>query len=104
MSDVNVPWLVGGILLAAIGIAAVVLIVLLVRKYRFLRSPDTPFPAKFAFWGSLVYTVFPIDALPDPIYLDDVGLLLGAFLYISTTLRKKRRPSTPSDGPRGAAE
>lgn len=64
------------------------LIFLLVRKYRLVRRPETPFSTKFAFWSSLAYTIFPLDLLPDPIYLDDVGVLLGGLIYVSTSLRK----------------
>ncbi|BCB90234.1 YkvA family protein [Phytohabitans suffuscus] len=49
---------------------------------------------KVAFYGALLYTVLPVDVLPDPIYLDDMGLLAGALLYLSHLVRK-RRDTTP---------
>ncbi len=30
------------------------------------------------FWGAVAYLVLPTDALPDPVYLDDIGVLLLA--------------------------
>jgi hypothetical protein len=49
---------------------------------------------KVAFYGALLYTILPVDVLPDPIYLDDMGLLAGALLYL-THLVRKQRPSAP---------
>jgi len=45
---------------------------------------------KIAFYGALAYTLFPIDVLPDPIYLDDMGVLGGALLYLTHLVRKRR--------------
>ena len=62
---------------------------------------------KLAFYGSLLYTFFPIDLLPDPIYLDDMAVLGGALVYLTKLVRERgglravlpgRRP--PSDGRR----
>jgi hypothetical protein len=50
---------------------------------------------KFAFWGALVYTISPVDLLPDPILLDDLGVLAGSLLYLTHLVRKvhaNRRP------------
>jgi hypothetical protein len=44
---------------------------------------------KVAFYGSLLYTIFPIDILPDPIYLDDMAVLGGALLYLTKLLRAR---------------
>jgi hypothetical protein len=51
---------------------------------------------KVAFYGALLYTIFPVDVLPDPIYLDDMGLLAGALLYLSHLVRK-RQAATSSE-------
>jgi len=58
---------------------------------------------KFAFYGALIYTFFPIDILPDPIYLDDMGVLLAAVAYLTHLARKRgvqlplpRRPEQPN--------
>src|SRR5262245_27839493 len=57
---------------------------------------------KVAFWGALIYTILPIDLLPDPIYLDDMGVLAIALLYMTNLVRKRRAamPQIPSDRPR----
>jgi 4-amino-4-deoxy-L-arabinose transferase-like glycosyltransferase len=56
---------------------------------------------KVAFWAALIYTILPIDILPDPIYLDDMGVLGLALLYMTHLLRKRRAalPHVP-DRPR----
>ncbi|NUT32853.1 MAG: DUF1232 domain-containing protein, partial [Hamadaea sp.] len=58
---------------------------------------------KIAFWGALAYTILPIDLLPDPIYLDDMGVLGLALLYLTNLLRKRsaRRSggATPAQRP-----
>jgi uncharacterized membrane protein YkvA (DUF1232 family) len=82
---------VGAVFAAATLAAAAVLLVRLVRTYRLLRSEDVPGGTKAAFWGALVYTVFPVDLLPDPVYLDDVGLLLLALHHLSGAVRRHGR-------------
>jgi hypothetical protein len=37
-----------------------------------------PIGNKLAFWGALLYVVSPVDLLPDPVYLDDIGVLMLA--------------------------
>jgi hypothetical protein len=44
---------------------------------------------KVAFYGSLLYAFFPIDLLPDPIYLDDMAVLGGALVYLTRLARKR---------------
>jgi uncharacterized membrane protein YkvA (DUF1232 family) len=44
---------------------------------------------KFAFWGALAYLIFPIDILPDPIYLDDMAVVGGALFFLTRLLRKQ---------------
>jgi hypothetical protein len=50
---------------------------------------------RFAFYGALVYLVLPIDVLPDPIYLDDMGILAGALLYLGRLVSKHRAARVP---------
>jgi uncharacterized membrane protein YkvA (DUF1232 family) len=50
---------------------------------------------KVAFYGSLLYTFFPVDILPDPIYLDDMAVLGGALFYLGRLLRKRLRSGDP---------
>lgn len=70
---------------AALLAAAVVLLVRLVRTRRTLRRAGLPTGPRWVFWGAVLYLVLPTDLLPDPVYLDDIGVLLLA-------LRSLRRP------------
>lgn len=66
------------------------LVVMLVRKHKQVHRPDVPASAKVAYYGSLVYTIFPIDLLPDPVLLDDIGVLVAALTYVGHTAKKLR--------------
>ncbi|MCQ9135866.1 MULTISPECIES: DUF1232 domain-containing protein [Streptomyces] len=74
---------------ALFAVAATVL-VRLVRARRGLRRAGLPTGPRWVFWGAVLYFVLPTDILPDPVYLDDVGVLLLA-------LRTLRR--TPGNDP-----
>ncbi|GIG61566.1 hypothetical protein Lfu02_59380 [Longispora fulva] len=86
------------LVLVALLVVTIVLGVKLVRLASVVRSARMPASGKFAFWAALVYAVFPVDLLPDPIYLDDIGVLLGAVTYIGHLARKhgilSDRPTT----------
>ncbi|MFJ8008489.1 DUF1232 domain-containing protein [Streptomyces fagopyri] len=64
---------------------AIVLLTRLVRARRDLRRAGLPTGSRWVFWGAVAYLLLPTDLLPDPIYLDDIGVLLLA-------LRSLRRP------------
>lgn len=51
---------------------------------------------KLAFYGSLIYAIFPIDLLPDPIYLDDMAVLGTGLFYLTKLLRERRRLPAPA--------
>jgi hypothetical protein len=59
-------------------VVAVRLLVTLVRTRRVLKGAGVPASTKTMFWASVAYLVWPVDLLPDPIYLDDIGFLLLA--------------------------
>ncbi|SOE07010.1 DUF1232 domain-containing protein [Streptomyces sp. Ag109_G2-15] len=65
---------VAGLLLAV----AVALLVRLVRARRTLRRAGLPTGPRWVFWGAVLYLVLPTDLLPDPVYLDDIAVLLLA--------------------------
>ncbi|MFE2560259.1 YkvA family protein [Streptomyces sp. NPDC059352] len=65
------------LLLAVAGFAAV-LLVRVFRARRLLLDSGVPLRSKALFWAAVVYTVSPIDLIPDPVYLDDIGVLLVA--------------------------
>ncbi|MET8482937.1 YkvA family protein [Streptomyces tendae] len=87
--------IVVAVLLAALVLAAAVaVLVRLVRTRRDLRRAGLPTGPRWVFWGAVLYLVLPADLLPDPVYLDDIGVLLLA-------LRSARGPI---GGRRGPAE
>ncbi|MFD5794447.1 DUF1232 domain-containing protein [Streptomyces diastatochromogenes] len=65
---------VAGLLLAV----AVALLVRLVRARRTLQRAGLPTGPRWVFWGAVLYLVLPTDLLPDPVYLDDIAVLLLA--------------------------
>jgi len=82
--------IVVAVALAALALAvAVALLVRLVRARRDLRRAGLPTGRRWVFWGAVLYFLLPTDLLPDPVYLDDIGVLLLA-------LRSLRGPL---DGP-----
>ncbi|CCH15640.1 YkvA family protein [Micromonospora lupini] len=94
---------IAGILALATLVGAVVLAVRVVRTRRLLTGLGTG--GKVAFYGALIYTIFPVDILPDPIYLDDMGVLAGALIYLTRLVHKRRaaglrlpgQPDAPPD-------
>ncbi|MGC4804687.1 YkvA family protein [Micromonospora sp. DT233] len=77
-----------GLVALATLVGAVLLAIRLVRTRKMLGTLGVG--GKVAFWGALVYTIFPVDVLPDPIYLDDIGVLAAAVLYLGGLVRKHR--------------
>ncbi|MFG3489254.1 YkvA family protein [Streptomyces sp. NPDC047972] len=72
-------WLVVAVvLLLAMAACAAVLLVRVFRARRLLLDAGIPLQSKALFWAAVVYTVSPIDLIPDPVYLDDIGVLLIA--------------------------
>ncbi|MFJ9820138.1 YkvA family protein [Streptomyces sp. NPDC101151] len=57
---------------------AVGLLVRLVRARRTLQRAGLPTGPRWVFWGAVLYLVLPTDLLPDPVYLDDIAVLLVA--------------------------
>ncbi|MEV4495825.1 YkvA family protein [Micromonospora arborensis] len=76
------------ILALATLVGAVVLAVRVVRTRRLLTGLGAG--GKVAFYGALIYTIFPVDVLPDPIYLDDMGVLAAALIYLTRLVQKRR--------------
>ncbi|MER6984047.1 DUF1232 domain-containing protein [Streptomyces carpinensis] len=70
--------LVAAVLAAVVLVLAVGLLVRLVRARRDLRRAGLPTGPRWVFWGAVLYLVLPVDLLPDPVYLDDIGVLLLA--------------------------
>ncbi|MFD3947526.1 YkvA family protein [Streptomyces sp. NPDC058579] len=72
-------WLiVAVVLLVAVAVCAAVLLVRVFKARRLLLDAGVPLQSKALFWAAVLYTVSPIDLIPDPVYLDDIGILLVA--------------------------
>ncbi|PRH79983.1 hypothetical protein C6N75_06585 [Streptomyces solincola] len=93
----GLPWWVPVTASAAVVMAAAALWLLLrlFRARRLLTDAGVPLHGKALFWASVLYTVSPLDLLPDPFYLDDVGLLL---LALRTLHSAAARHGVRSDG------
>src|SRR5688572_22369204 len=97
--EVWIAVIVLGVVAIATLVGAVVLVVRVVRTRKLLGELGTG--GKVAFYGALIYTILPVDLLPDPIYLDDMGVLAGALFYLTRLVRRHReaqagaRPGIP---------
>ncbi|MFF4014713.1 DUF1232 domain-containing protein [Streptomyces sp. NPDC001843] len=77
--DGTTTWfVVAAVVAAALLVAALAVLVRLVRTRRTLRRAGLPTGSRWVFWGAVLYLVLPTDLLPDPVYLDDIGVLLLA--------------------------
>ncbi|CAL9351583.1 MULTISPECIES: YkvA family protein [Streptomyces] len=91
--------IVVAVLLAALVLAAALaVLVRLVRTRRDLRRAGLPTGPRWVFWGAVLYLVLPADLLPDPVYLDDVGVLLLALRSARGSIGGRHGPA---DGRRG---
>ena len=98
-------------LLGLLVVLAVVLLIALVvaiyygvrlwRLWALVHDPNMPDAARYAFYGALIYAICPVDLLPDPIYLDDVGLLVTAITYITKVAKRLGLLDRPADGTSG---
>ncbi|KUF18296.1 YkvA family protein [Streptomyces silvensis] len=69
---------VAAVFVVATLVVTVVLLVRLVRTRRALRRAGLPTGRAWVFWGAIGYLVLPADLLPDPVLLDDIGVLVLA--------------------------
>ncbi|MFH9725848.1 YkvA family protein [Streptomyces sp. NPDC017254] len=76
--DSTVWLVVVAVLVLVIAGFAAVLLVRVFRARRLLTDAGVPLQSKALFWAAVIYTVSPIDLIPDPVYLDDIGVLLVA--------------------------
>ena len=83
-----VLFVIGGIVALITLIGAIVLLLRVWRTRKLLA--DLGAGGKVAFYGALIYTIFPVDLLPDPIYLDDMGVLAGSLFYLTRLVQKRR--------------
>ncbi|MER5279058.1 DUF1232 domain-containing protein [Streptomyces sp. NPDC002809] len=81
-------WIVIGaaLVLLTVGVAGVLLLRVL-RARKLLADAGIPLRDKALFWAAVIYTVSPVDLLPDPVYLDDIGFLLLALRSLHAAAR-----------------
>ncbi|MFG2983381.1 YkvA family protein [Streptomyces sp. NPDC048258] len=87
-------WLtLAAVVAAGLAIAAVVLLVRVFRARRLLLDAGIPLRDKALFWAAVIYTVSPVDLIPDPVYLDDIGVLLLALRSLHAAAAAATRPA-----------
>jgi uncharacterized membrane protein YkvA (DUF1232 family) len=87
----------GVVALIVVVVSAVVVLVLaitMIRRHRKVHQPGVPVSAKISYYGSIAYALLPIDVLPDPILIDDIGVLAAALLYVGQVLKRVSRKRT----------
>ncbi|MER5961437.1 YkvA family protein [Streptomyces sp. NPDC002057] len=82
--DSSLWFVVAAVVALAMAACAAVLLVRVFRARRLLLDAGIPLRSKALFWAAVVYTVSPIDLIPDPVYLDDIGVLLVALRALHT--------------------
>ncbi|MEU1348283.1 YkvA family protein [Streptomyces sp. NPDC005795] len=81
-------WIVIGaaLVLLTVGVAGFLLLRVL-RARKLLADAGIPLRDKALVWAAVIYTVSPVDLLPDPVYLDDIGFLLLALRSLHSAAR-----------------
>lgn len=69
-------------------LTVLVLLTLMIKKARQVHRRGAPMKARVSFWLSIVYAICPLDLLPDPIYFDDIAVLIAGLIHVSTVLKK----------------
>ncbi|MFG2710723.1 DUF1232 domain-containing protein [Streptomyces goshikiensis] len=92
-------WFTVAVIVAlGLAVAAAVLFVRVLKTRRLLVDSGIPLRDKALFWVAVIYTVSPADLIPDPVYLDDIGVLLLALRSLQAAAAAAR----PTKGPDGA--
>ncbi|MFJ3278784.1 YkvA family protein [Streptomyces halstedii] len=102
--DNTTVWLLLGALVALLmaGTAAVLLVRVL-KARKLLLAAGVPLRDKALVWAAVIYTVSPVDLLPDPVYLDDIGFLLLALHSAARAAGAGRRTAAGGKAARGTA-
>ncbi|MFD7082938.1 YkvA family protein [Streptomyces sp. NPDC002181] len=86
-------WLtIAAVVALGLAIAAGVLLVRVFAARRLLLDAGIPLRDKALFWVAVIYTVSPVDLIPDPVYLDDIGVLLLALRSLHAAASAVRQP------------
>ncbi|NEC65383.1 YkvA family protein [Streptomyces sp. SID9727] len=81
-------WIIVGAVLGLLMLAtAGVLLVRVLKARKLLVEAGVPLHNKALVWAAVLYTVSPVDLLPDPVYLDDIGFLLLALRSLHSAAR-----------------
>ncbi|MFF8990617.1 DUF1232 domain-containing protein [Streptomyces sp. NPDC014983] len=78
MDSTTLLLIVAAVAAAGLLAGAVAVLVRLARTRRTLMRAGLPTGPRWVFWGAVAYLLLPADLLPDPVYLDDIGVLLLA--------------------------
>jgi uncharacterized membrane protein YkvA (DUF1232 family) len=97
VKSITVVAVAAGVLAVLVLAVAVVLMVRLVRTRRELRRAGLPTGPRWVFWGALLYLVLPTDLIPDPVYLDDIGVLLLALRTLRSAPDEQLVMNPPRD-------
>ncbi|MFJ6779093.1 YkvA family protein [Streptomyces yangpuensis] len=90
--DGTVWLIVTAVVMAGLAVVAAVMFVRVLRARRLLVDAGIPLHDKALFWATLVYTVSPVDLIPDPVYLDDIGILMLALRSLHAAASAARMP------------
>lgn len=93
--DGTVWVIVGAVVMAGLAVVAAVMFVRVLRARRLLVDAGIPLHDKALFWAALVYTVSPVDLIPDPVYLDDIGILMLALRSLHAAAAAARPSKEP---------
>ncbi|MFY4723130.1 MULTISPECIES: DUF1232 domain-containing protein [Streptomyces] len=93
MDTTTLLLIIAAVVAAGLAAGAVALLVRLVRTRRTLLRAGLPAGPRWVFWGAVAYLLLPTDLLPDPIYLDDIGVLLLALRSLRAA--RPQAPETP---------
>ncbi len=97
MDSTTTVIVIAAVLAAMLLAVAVGVLVRLVRTRRTMRRAGLPTGPKWVFWGAVLYFVLPTDLMPDPVYLDDIAVLLLALRTMRNSLgeQEEGRPGDP---------
>ncbi|MCT7356019.1 YkvA family protein [Streptomyces sp. 15-116A] len=104
METTTVVLLVAAVLAALVLAGAVAVLVRLVRTRRELARAGLPTGPRWVFWGAVLYLVLPADLVPDPVYLDDMGVLLLALRSLRGAAGTRSPGLTPPKSDRRTAD
>ncbi|MGV4980715.1 DUF1232 domain-containing protein [Streptomyces sp. NRAIS4] len=86
---------IGAVVAAVLLAVALGLLVRLVRARRTLLRAGLPTGPRWVFWGAVAYLLLPADLLPDPVYLDDIAVLLFALRSLRAARPLPPGPTEP---------